>query len=250
MFAADHQSSEAGMDENRKAMAGNVNEYLRWNFSVFPMKPGKRILEIGCGPGGHFEALLEWAPKAYLGTDYSQEFLRLSRQRIAGRSNWRVEHLDILSLDFPGFLREEKWDLVICFDVLEHLADEILALKNIHGIMTATGAGEFFIRVPALPWLLGENDKAIGHFRRYTKRSLSHALKRGGFRVKEISYQNIAGVLPWFMIGRVLKRKLAVAPSEGKVFDSLVPFLRKFEELIPIPLGLSVFAVATPTPAR
>jgi len=112
--------------------------------------------------------------------------------------------------------------------------------------MSATGASNLFVRVPALPLIYGKNDEAIGHYRRYTKNSLSLALATAGFEVRRIKYQNVAGIIPWFIIGRLCQRSLAVAPGEGRLFDMTVPIWRWIENILPPPFGLSVYCEATP----
>jgi SAM-dependent methyltransferase len=236
---------ENGMIQNTSAIGNVVCNYCRWNLSVFPIKKKKRILDIGCGPCVNLDAILTYNPELYLATDYSQNFLDMARKRMNGLPNCRAVKLDIL--DVSGaipVLAGEKFDYVLCFDVMEHLADDITALKHIHKIMSATSASNLFIRVPALPVIFGKNDEAIGHYRRYTKKSLRSALETAGFEVKRIRYQNFAGIIPWFIIGRIRNRALAVAPGEGRLFDNIVPMLRWIESIVSPPVGLSVYCEA------
>jgi len=238
---------EEGMIKNAAALADKVNNYCRWNLSVFPIQKNKRILDIGCGPCAYLDALLTYDPEFYLATDYSERFLDVVRKRMSGLSKCRAEKLDIFSA--PGsvpFLEGEKFDYVLCFDVIEHLEDDVEGLKNIRRIMAMTGARELFVRVPALPLLFGSSDEAIGHFRRYTKNSLRSAFEAAGFELRRIKYQNIAGVIPWFVIGRLFRRSLAVAPSEGRLFDMIVPLLKWIEVIVPPPIGLTLYCEAIP----
>ncbi|MCG2680073.1 MAG: class I SAM-dependent methyltransferase [Kiritimatiellae bacterium] len=224
-----------------------VRNYYHWNLSVFPIEWGKRILDIGCGPCMYLDAILTRQPELYLATDFSQSFLDMARKRMSGLPNCRAERLDILNTSGAiSILAGQKFDYVLCFDVLEHLHDDITALKNICEIMSATGASNLFVRVPALPLIYGKNDEAIGHYRRYTKNSLSLALATAGFEVRRIKYQNVAGIIPWFIIGRLCQRSLAVAPGEGRLFDMTVPIWRWIENILPPPFGLSVYCEATP----
>jgi SAM-dependent methyltransferase len=239
---------ENGMLQNASAIGDAVRNYCRWNLSVFPIQNNKRILDIGCGPCLYLDAILTYKPLIYFATDYSPKFLDMARKRVTGLPKCRVEKLDIMSdtTSMIPVLAGQKFDYVLCFDVMEHLSDDIAALKNIREIMSATSAINLFIRVPALPVIFGKNDEAIGHYRRYTKKSLRSALATAGFEVRRIRYQNIAGIIPWFIIGRIFQRSLAVAPGEGRLFDSMVPMLRWIETIVPPPFGLSVYCEATP----
>lgn len=238
---------EKGMIQNASAIGDVVLNYCRWNLSVFPIKRGKRILDIGCGPCLYIDAILRYSPEIYLATDYSQNFLDMARKRMNGLPNCRTKRLDIFNPDrVIPFLSEQKFDYVLCFDVIEHLHDDIAALKNIYKIISATGSRNLFIRVPALPLIFGKNDGVIGHYRRYTKKSLKSALVAAGFEVTRIGYQNFAGIIPWFIIGRLCRRSLAVASGEGRLFDKIVPILRWIENIAPPPVGLSVYCEAKP----
>jgi SAM-dependent methyltransferase len=245
VFSSIH--GENGMIQNASALGDVVRNYCQWNLSVFPIEKKKSILDIGCGPCLYLDAILTYHPELYLGTDYSPIFLDMARKRITGLPKCRVERLDILDPSSAiSILAEQKFDYVLCFDVIEHLSDDIAALKNIREIMSVTSTKNLFIRVPALPLIFGKNDEAIGHYRRYTKKSLRSALAAAGFDVRRIRYQNIAGIVPWFIIGRLFQRSLAVAPEEGRLFDMIVPVLRWIEAVVAPPIGLSVYCEATP----
>lgn len=239
-------AAEAGMIQNMGATMGAVSNYCRWNISFFPIEREKRILDIGSGPCYYLDAILELHPELYCATDYSDAFLDIARERMSGYSSCRAEHLDILRAGNARALEGQRFDYVLCFDVLEHLEDDVKALQGIRRIMADTGARSLFVRVPAMQFLFGENDRAIGHFRRYNKAMLKDALAAAGFGVRKAEYQNFVGTLPWFIIGRVLRRSLAVSNQESRLFDRLVPVLWRIESLIKIPFGLSLYCIAEP----
>lgn len=242
---ADEKSAEEGMIRNTISLENSVKNYHHWNLSVFPVKKKRRFLEIGCGAGLYLDAIMKYEPDFYLATDFSPHFLKMARERMGAFRNCQAEHLDILSDEIPGVLSEQRFDYTLCFDVIEHLSDDIKALEKIKKIMTLTGNGLLFLRVPALPMIYVKNDEVIGHYRRYTLKSLRYAIEKAGLGVSKIQYQNIAGVLPWWIIGRLFQRSLAVAPNEGKIFDAAVPLLRRFEKIFPPPMGLSIYCIAT-----
>lgn len=246
MKVIDRFNAEKGMAMNRKTFEISGKNYFSWNLEIFPMGFGKRILDIGCGPGNYLDAILAFNPSLYVGLDDSAAFLNQVETLLAGRKNFRTCPFNILAKDFPLDLLCETFDIFLCFDVLEHLQNDVSALSNIRELMASSGAKMLFIRVPGIPLLYGKNDRAIGHHRRYTRKTLATSLQKAGFHVQSIYYQNLAGVLPWLVIGRFIRRKLAISPVEGKIFDCLVPLLRRIEQFVPIPFGLSIYCVATP----
>jgi methyltransferase family protein len=72
------------------------------------------------------------------------------------------------------------------YDVLEHVEDEINALRQVHRLLCP--GGRLFLTVPAYRWLFSADDTMAGHFRRYKIRSLGHAAVGGGFRMEYATY--------------------------------------------------------------
>jgi len=93
--------------------------------------------------------------------------------------------------------------------------------------------------------IFGTNDASIGHHRRYDRKSLQRLLERSGFIVEKIRYQNLPGIIPWWIVGKVLKRSLAASTGEGKTFDAFVPVIKFLENMVPPPVGLSLYSVCS-----
>lgn len=241
----DRTASENAMSQNVDAFDGRVGNYLKWNLEIFPINRGKRILDMGCGPGLYFESIMEYTPAVFLGVDQSEHYVKQMKQRTARVPHCTVAQVDILDRDQTKKLFDFTFDYTLFFDVLEHIEDDEKALLNLHDLIKNTGSGLLFLRVPALQCIFGENDRSIGHYRRYSRKSLETLLKRCSFTVKSIRYQNIAGIFLWYFIGRILKRSTAVDQGESKFINAFVPLLRALERLIPPPVGLSLCCVCT-----
>jgi SAM-dependent methyltransferase len=240
----DMAACESAMSVNIAALREVSDRYLRWTLSLFPFMPGMRILDLGSGPGFYLESLMAYQPRSYCAADASSDFLEHIARLAKGRLDCQTIRLDLTDGRSPDMLRGNAFDAVLCFDVLEHISDDQQALAQIRTILLITGRGQLFLRVPALSCIYGQNDRAIGHYRRYSLRALKRLLRENGFMVRRAGYQNALGVLPWWVIGRVLKRNLAVSSREGKFFDALVPALQFVERSVSPPFGLSLYAVA------
>jgi SAM-dependent methyltransferase len=70
------------------------------------------------------------------------------------------------------------------FDVLEHIEDDAATLAAFHRCLAP--GGRTYIAVPAYQWLTSDQDRLVGHFRRYSLSSLAAVVRRAGF---EIDYQ-------------------------------------------------------------
>lgn len=100
------------------------------------------------------------------------------------------------------------------FDVIEHIEEDVAFLASLRALMKS--GGRLYATVPAHSILWSGEDEAAGHFRRYTLRSLSTALERGGFRREYATYFFRPLPLPIFLLRAVpyrLGRSRASHPS-------------------------------------
>ncbi|MFN8093765.1 MAG: class I SAM-dependent methyltransferase [Vicinamibacteria bacterium] len=229
------------MAGNAAALEGSERLW-RWNLGLFPFESRRRLLDVGCGPCLYWREIVRLDPALYLATDVSEAFLTEASRRLAGLVPVRTRVLDLVNWEPDAWWEEQRVDDALCFDVLEHVEDDRRAAARLAALLRLTGARRAFVRVPALPAIYGRTDAAIGHFRRYTRRSLGALLEGAGLRPVRVVYQNLAGILPWLVAGRLLRRERAVSGSEGRLFDAAVPVLSRIERLVPPPLGLSLSA--------
>jgi SAM-dependent methyltransferase len=196
---------------------------------------GRRVLEIGSGIG-NLSAFLVGADRLVL-TDTREEYLDRLRQRFAGHPNVAVERLYLPNEH--GALAGQRFDTIICLNVLEHVDDDSGSLIAMRGMLAPSG--RLVLLVPALPALYGTMDRALGHHRRYTRAGLTGLLRTTGFTPAHIEYFNLAGVPGWWLAGRVLRREVIPVRSL-KLYDALVPLFR-LERLLPWRVGQSLIAV-------
>ncbi|HLZ45052.1 MAG TPA: class I SAM-dependent methyltransferase, partial [Gemmatimonadales bacterium] len=152
---------------------------------------GGAVLEIGSGIGNLSTFLLD--AKRLVLTDTREEYLNRLRQRFAQCANVSVERLYLPNEH--AALAGQRFDTIICLNVLEHVDDDIGSLVAIRGMLAADG--RLVLLVPALPALYGTMDRALGHHRRYTRRGLGDVFRQTGFRLAHIEYFNLAGVPGW-----------------------------------------------------
>src|SRR5947209_2599289 len=76
-------------------------------------------------------------------------------------------------------------DTAICFNVLEHVEDDVGALVNMRHILTP--GGRLLLIVPALSWIFGTVDRSLGHYRRYTPAVLRARMAAAGFEIEQLS---------------------------------------------------------------
>jgi SAM-dependent methyltransferase len=155
---------------------------------VLQLSPARssRILEIGCSSGALMRQLKNEGYESVVGIDVSEEAIAECGRR--GVANTRV--MDAQQLDFP----DASFDVITASDVLEHLADDALALRDWHRVLKPGGV--MIVFVPAFPILWSEHDVANHHFRRYRRSELVRRATAAGFLVERRSYWNSTLFLP------------------------------------------------------
>ncbi|MBI4678722.1 MAG: class I SAM-dependent methyltransferase [Elusimicrobia bacterium] len=198
---------------------------------------GRNVLDVGIGIGIFTGRLLARCEKV-AGVELVAEFIDIARRRYAGRN------LELIQADMgaalPPALAGRRFDTVLWINVLEHIDDDILALRNSHDLLDP--GGRLVLVVPDCPWLFNKLDVYGGHFRRYDKAEIASKLERTGFALEHCKSFNMTGILGWFVNGSILRRKY---PPKGHVrmFDRLAPWLDALEAFIGPPFGMSIVVV-------
>lgn len=222
-----------------------ATNYYAWAMSCVVPFVGEQVLDIGGGYGAHLEFILPHC--THLTTvDMSPEHVEGLRHRFSDHRSFEARRFDFGRDDLDALLAGRHFDTITCFNVLEHIQDDLAALKDFHAIL-AGRQGNLCLQVPALRWLYGTLDYAAGHFRRYNAPHLRQLLEDAGFEVIRLHYFNFFGVLPWFINVHILKRDIDSdsVNTQIKVFDRIfVPALRWIEARITPPIGQSLIAVA------
>jgi SAM-dependent methyltransferase len=138
--------------------------------------------------------------------------------------------------------RDELTDTIICVNVLEHIEDNVMTLKNMHDIMVE--GGKLLLLVPALKLLYGEIDRFHNHYRRYSRFELIDKLNKSGFKIIDNYYMNSTGIFGWFYDTIILRRQEHTS-KHVMFFDRfIVPWLSRLERLKRPPIGLSLIVIA------
>jgi len=213
--------------------------FNRWMAETIRPYVGERVLEIGAGTGNLTRVLLPRV-KSYVASDIDQEHLARLSNRFVHRPNLQVRRCDLSNpADFAGIA--ESMDTVVCLNVLEHIEDDMQALRNIHSALS-TG-GRAIILVPHGQEIFGTLDSALGHFRRYSHATLQQRLEEAGFRVEAILDFNRISRPGWYVSGKILKRR-TLSPVQMTLFDKLVWLWRRIDGPLPWP-PTSIIAIAT-----
>ena len=129
------------------------------------------FIEIGSGTSYIAKALSDDGYNISIGDIYSNGFKFALKSNISN-----LYQFDLYKAPF-----EKQFDVICMFDVLEHLDDEVKALKNIHKMLNNNGF--IVLTVPAHKWLWSNYDVIANHKRRYTTKDLVNLLTNNDFKV-------------------------------------------------------------------
>ena len=213
--------------------------YNRWQYSRVAPYLGRRICEVGSGIGNMSTLILGGAPELLVVTDTDSYYREALQHQFGGRQDVVVEELTLPDKSAAHRFHRYGLDTVVALNVIEHVADDLEALKSMAAMLRP--GGRAVVLVPAFQALFGSLDHELGHRRRYTRSSLSQRMSEAGFQVEHAFYFNLVGTLGWWVNARL--RKVPRIPVEQlRYFDSLVPMLR-LEDRVPLPFGQSVISI-------
>jgi SAM-dependent methyltransferase len=187
------------------------------DFDRLTIKPGFRILDVGCGSGRHVCAASRFRDVVAIGADIRYDDVREARDRLR-----RIEQLgeggggpsaalgaDIYCLPFG----DGVFDLVICSEVLEHIPDHHAAVSEVVRVLKQ--GGNLVVSVPrylpeAICWKLSDDYHQAndGHVRIYRKTKLIALLEAAGVKAWAAHFAHSLHTPYWWL-------KCLVGPSRG-----------------------------------
>lgn len=161
--------------------------------------PINSVLDAGCGMGVNLKVIRKHFPGLEMtGTDLSGDILRIAENYVG-----KDTHIRYVPLDIGKSALDEQFDLVLCSQVLEHIEDDVTAIRNL-----ASMTGRYLlITVPGGAY--NSTSKLVGHYRHYKKEDLVAKVLPCGFKLRYLR--------EWgFPFHSLYKRMLDLLPQESQ----------------------------------
>lgn len=218
-----------------------ANRFNRWMYQTIKPYIKGNTLEIGSGIGNLSSFFLNDNISITL-SDTEQEYINILNKKIGSHKN--LQSILSINLEQSSFENtymdmKEKFDTVFLLNVLEHIKDDELALRNIHFLLKP--GGTILILSPAYSFLFSSLDRALGHHRRYTTESLKTLLTKSGIIPLKSFYFNFIGIIAW-LYAKILRLK-TIPAGEMSLFNRLVPIGRLIDKILFRKAGLSAIIV-------
>jgi len=182
------------------------NALVGWALRKYFGEPSS-LLEVGCGTGFVLSGIAQVSASTQLtGSEIFIDGLSFAAER--------VRRAQFVQMDARRIPYVEEFDVVASFDVIEHIEEDELVLRNFWQALKPGGG--VLLTVPQHPWLWSESDSYACHVRRYESGELLAKLDRAGFDVvRSTSFTSL--LLPAMMLSRRKSRR-------DKPFDPLAEF--------------------------
>jgi SAM-dependent methyltransferase len=111
-------------------------------------------------------------------------------------------------------------DFIYTLNVLEHIEDDLGALRGMHSKLRP--GGRLLIYVPAFQVLFGSMDRRVGHLRRYRRSDLARKVRTAGFTVEKSRYADSIGFFAALAFRLLANTGGTLNPAHVRLYDRLV----------------------------
>jgi len=239
------QPAAVNMADSWFEIASLEHFWIRRRFEVLQQRAAgtitsaKELAEIGCGHGLLQRQIEDRFAKKVMGFDLNDYALKHNVSRISA-----VCCYDIFQRE-PSL--HERFEALFLFDVLEHLSDEQKFLDAV--CFHLAPKGRLVINVPAGQWAFSAYDRAAGHQRRYSNKTLTEAARRNNLQVEHWTYWGLPlipslAIRKLWLMGRKGESQIISQGfnARNSAVNRAMAFLSRCESLPQRLLGTSLMA--------
>jgi SAM-dependent methyltransferase len=210
-----------------------------WMFEQFEPLVGGSVAEVGAGIGTFSERILASGAESLLLIEPDPVCAETLERKFGGDARTRIAQ-EALPDSRALSAASGKLDLIICQNVLEHVADDEGAAKQMAAALRP--GGWLCLLVPAHPALFGPLDRRYGHVRRYDRERVRQIAAVADLELVDLYSFNLLGVLGWWVKNR--QRSARIDRGSLRAYEILLRGWRPVERRVRPPWGLSLVARA------
>ncbi|MEA3444224.1 MAG: class I SAM-dependent methyltransferase [Bacteroidota bacterium] len=240
---------KVSMDDEWFDITNREHFWMKWRFGVFKRcfsvfnenNKKVKVFEIGCGNGINMQMMETELGLTSDGCDLNEKALHIIEGVSGKKYLYNIFDCNTIML--------EKYDVVLLFDVLEHIDDDLKFLRATAKHLKPGGL--LIINVPAHRLLYSVYDKQIGHVKRYGTKDMDELILKAGLKIESSQFWGL------LLVPVLILRKLILLVFRKRViatgFKLPNQFVNKFflalmwleQKLYPKPfVGTSLFYVA------
>ncbi len=157
-------------------------------------KSDLKILDVGSCTGYNLHLLSEFG-EVYA-VDTEEKAVEYCKKR-------GFKKISLLKNGLKLPFKDNTFDVVTCLDVLEHIKEDEIYLKELYRVLSPKG--KLILFTPAIQLLWSQLDTKSHHQRRYTKGELKQKARKAKFIIKDIQYFNYILFLPMLPVRLIQK---------------------------------------------
>ena len=221
---------------------GDAVRFTDWIVEQFEPHLDGEVLEVGAGLGAVARRVVEHHPGARV-TALEPATNVFDRLAALTADQPRVDVHRVTSAQWLAGGNAGRASTVLYVNVLEHVHDDLAELRTAFELLRPGGTLGVF--VPALPRLYGSLDHKSGHYRRYRRDRLERVVTDAGFEIERIDHLDVLGVVPYWLLYRVLDLDRLDRTTSGLYDRVLVPIGRLMNRWFGAPpIGKNLVVVA------
>ncbi len=177
--------------------------FERYKFSSDFVK-NKKVLDIACGLGYGCKIYAESGAREILGIDISKSNIEYAQMK------YEDKKITFLQGNIYDINYDEEFDIITCFETIEHLQDDTLGLTKLHQALKQNGV--LIISTPnrlvTSPGIKTINEKPANqfHYREYRLNEFKDLLQKNGFLIKGVYGQRNRFYAPIPLFNRIIKK--------------------------------------------
>lgn len=219
-----------------------LNWKAYWKSLVEPYVEGS-VLDAGAGIGSTARLFRDYSRGSWTCMDPDEHFCaKLESARQSGD----LGHVTrVINGTLADLTDGAVYDTILYIDVLEHIDDDAAEMRR--ASQKLVSGGHLIVLAPAHNFLFSPFDRAVGHFRRYSKNSAAQVTPPD-CRIERLMYADSLGLFLSMINSRLLKSSM---PTEAQIAfwdKAVVPVSRRFDPLIGHRAGKSVIGIWTKNP--